>query len=282
MRDGANVQVLLERWWGGGKVADCFPTGRLAALAEVVRLRALWADRFPSYEVAQRFVEWMEMKIREEYAPGVRFSRNRRLRRAGGRRRSNRRKREGGGMTDDSTPIPDVDAAKAEAEMFAEVLEEAFLGVFARRAPESWYEKAAARLSRGMSRKLLDCFNAAHAAGWRQESRVAGLGEAIQLLCEPDRKPAGPYDFPTELAVLVVTRGVADAVLKRVRVGAYNSPDEVVGTALYAIEWAENDKVGKSQLLKFALAAGLADADAGRLIPAEVVFARMRDRASGD
>ena len=65
-------------------MADCFPGGRSAALAEVLRLRALWADRFPSYEVAQRFADWMEMRIREEYAPGVRFSRNRRLRRAGG------------------------------------------------------------------------------------------------------------------------------------------------------------------------------------------------------
>ena len=70
--------------------------------------------------------------------------------------------------------------------------------------------------------------------------------------------------------------------MKRVRAGVYNSPDEVVGSAMHAIEWAENDPVGKARLLKFAIEAGVADSEAGRLIPAEVVFARIRDRLQGD
>jgi antitoxin ParD1/3/4 len=61
--------------------------------------------------------------------------------------------------------------------------------------------------------------------------------------------------------------------------GIYTSPDEVVGSAMHALEFAENDPEGKRRLLRYALSLGIADAEAGRLIPAEVVFARIRDRA---
>jgi hypothetical protein len=61
--------------------------------------------------------------------------------------------------------------------------------------------------------------------------------------------------------------------------GFYTSPDEVVGSAIHALEWAENDPEGKRRLLRYALSLGVADSDAGRLIPAKLVFARLRDRA---
>jgi hypothetical protein len=91
-RDGANVQLLLERWGNGGHVADCFPNGLAASLAEVFRLRAYWADRFPSNDFACSFADWMEIKLREEYAPParVRPSRNHRFRRTKLRRRRSR------------------------------------------------------------------------------------------------------------------------------------------------------------------------------------------------
>lgn len=280
-RDGANVQLLLERWERGGRVKDCFPPGERAALAEVRRLRKHWSQRYAGESgLALRFADWMDEQVRAEYgAPGrFRVTCDRRLRRVRvrGRERVQPRKR-GEWMSDELAAIPDPEAMKAEREMFASVLEQAFLGVLAKRDPEAWYETAARRLSRGSARKLLDFFDTGHAAGSRQEPRAAALGDAIQLLCEPNRKAAGPYDFPTELAVLVVSREAADAVLKRVHSGFYNSPDEVVATAMHAIEWAENDPLGKSQLLKYALAEGIAD-DAGRDIPAHVIFSLMRDR----
>ena len=95
-RDGANVPLLLERWGSGGNVADCFPPSLAAALAEARRLRAAWAKRYPSYDFAPEFAEWMEMKIRKEYAPGVRLSRNLRLRRTRLRRRPARLAPRGG------------------------------------------------------------------------------------------------------------------------------------------------------------------------------------------
>lgn len=180
-------------------------------------------------------------------------------------------------MLDDLDPVPDVEAIRAEGEMFANVLEETFLGLLARREPEPWYERAARRLSQGVARTLLDFFDAAHAAGVRQEPRAEGLAAATELLLDPDRKRAGPYDFPTDLAILVVTRGVADAVLKRVRGGFYHSADEVLGSAMHALKWAEDDPVGRAQLLKFAVGTGLVGEEE-RLIPAEVVFARARER----
>lgn len=53
----------------------------------------------------------------------------------------------------------------------------------------------------------------------------------------------------------------------------------MVSLAMQALDWAENDPVGKRQLLKFAIEAGAADAEAGRLLPAEVVFQRVRECA---
>jgi hypothetical protein len=96
MRDGANVPLLLERWGNGGSVADCFPPGLPAALAEVRRLRASWAKRYPSCDFAPELAKWMELKIREEYAPSVRLSRNLRLRRTTLRRRPARPAPRGG------------------------------------------------------------------------------------------------------------------------------------------------------------------------------------------
>lgn len=181
-------------------------------------------------------------------------------------------------MPEELDPVPDVEAMRAETEMFADVLEEMLLGVLGQRDAEPWYERAARRLSRGVAPTLLAFFDAAHAAGVRQQSRAEALAAATELLLVPDRKRAGPYDFPTDLAILVVTRGVADEVLKRMRGGVYHSADEVVGSAMHAIHWAETDPMGRVQLLKFAVGAGLVDGEEERLIPAEVVFARARER----
>ncbi|HET7462584.1 MAG TPA: hypothetical protein VFJ82_15125 [Longimicrobium sp.] len=172
----------------------------------------------------------------------------------------------------------EAEVIAAEHEMFAEVLSEVFLGVLAEYEPQEWCETAVHRLSRGAAPKLLGSLVAAHAAGMRMDPRAAALAEAIELLCDPDRKRTGPYDFPTTLSVLVVTRETANAVHGLTRSGIYTNADDVVGTAMHALEWAENDPEGKRRLLQFALEAGLDD-EAGRTIPADVVFARARERA---
>ncbi|HEU4561773.1 MAG TPA: hypothetical protein VFS20_28370 [Longimicrobium sp.] len=175
----------------------------------------------------------------------------------------------------------DADAAvtDAEHEMFAGVLSELFLGVFADYESREWFGAAVDLLSRGAAPKLWACLTAAHAAGLRGDPRASAQAEAIDVLCVPDRKAAGPYDFPTELVVLVVGRDVAEMVHTRTGNGFYTSPDEVVGSAMHALEFAENDPEGKRRLLRYALALAVADSEAGRTIPAEVVFARIRDRA---
>ena len=172
----------------------------------------------------------------------------------------------------------------AEHEMFAQGLAALFLGVLSGYKPRAWYDTAVHRLSRGAAPKLWASLTTAHAAGMRMDPRAAAQAEALDLLCETGRKSSGEYDFPAELAVLVVTREVAKAVLEHATSGAYNSPDELIGTALHALRWAENDPEGTRRLLRFALQAENGDGgdEAGQLIPAEVVFARARDRARGD
>jgi len=60
-----------------------------------------------------------------------------------------------------------------------------------------------------------------------------------------------------------VPPAVAAAVLERVRSGIYCDADEVLTIALQLLAWAENEPVGKRQLLHFAVAAEIADSDAG-------------------
>ena len=149
----------------------------------------------------------------------------------------------------------------AEHEMFATVLSELFLGVLGEYAPQEWCDAAVDRLSRGAAAKLWASINAAHAVGLRGDPRASAQAEAIDVLCLRGRKPAGPYDFPTELAVLVVGRDVAAMVHTRTGNGIYTSPDEVVGSAMHALEFAENDSEGKRRLLRDALSPGIADAE---------------------
>jgi len=76
--------------------------------------------------------------------------------------------------------------------------------------------------------------------------------------------------------VLVVTRNVRTALLRRVREGVYASADDVLSSALFALDWAENDPEAKAGLLKHAIEAGNLDAEQDQLIPAEEVFRQAR------
>lgn len=175
----------------------------------------------------------------------------------------------------------DAQVSSAEQEMFAEVLYELFLGVLAGGNPAPWFETAAWRLSRGSSPKLLETLQLAHAAGARMEPRAVALCEAIESLLLAERQPAATYGFPSELAVLVVSRESAAEMLERVRAGLYSSTDDVFSSAIFALGWTENHPLGRVELLKHAVRKGSEDADAGRVIPAEEVFRRARERLGG-
>ena len=64
-------------------------------------------------------------------------------------------------MRNDAETVVD----EAEHEMFATVLYELFLGVFAEYVPAPWYDAAVEMLSRDAAPKLWASLTAAHAAG---------------------------------------------------------------------------------------------------------------------
>lgn len=78
--------------------------------------------------------------------------------------------------------------------------------------------------------------------------------------------------------MLVVTREAINALLQRVRAGVYASADDVLRSALRALEWAENDPAAKARLLRHAVEDGDLDAAQDQLIPADEVFRRARLR----
>ncbi|MGL4637601.1 MAG: type II toxin-antitoxin system ParD family antitoxin [Beijerinckiaceae bacterium] len=66
-------------------------------------------------------------------------------------------------------------------------------------------------------------------------------------------------------------------VVKLVESGRYNSKSEVIREGIRLVE--EREK--RLALLDEALAAGLADAEAGRLVPADDVFKELKALATG-
>jgi antitoxin ParD1/3/4 len=70
----------------------------------------------------------------------------------------------------------------------------------------------------------------------------------------------------------VALGNLENVVVKLVESGRYNSKSEVIREGIRLVE--EREK--RLALLDEALAAGLADAEAGRVIPAEDVFAELR------
>jgi antitoxin ParD1/3/4 len=73
----------------------------------------------------------------------------------------------------------------------------------------------------------------------------------------------------------VALGNLENVVVKLVESGRYNSKSEVIREGIRLVE--EREK--RLALLDGALAAGLADADAGRVIPANDVFAELRSLA---
>lgn len=69
---------------------------------------------------------------------------------------------------------------------------------------------------------------------------------------------------------------VDEAIRRRIASGRYASPDEVMRAALRALERDEEDKARKLAALDAPIERGIADADAGRVLPLDEAFARVR------
>lgn len=73
-----------------------------------------------------------------------------------------------------------------------------------------------------------------------------------------------------------LTPDLDDAIQRRLATGRYASDNEVIRTALLVLERDEEEQARKLAALDAAIARGIADAEAGRVVPLEDAFARIR------
>jgi antitoxin ParD1/3/4 len=74
-----------------------------------------------------------------------------------------------------------------------------------------------------------------------------------------------------------LTPDIESAIRRRVDSGAYKSDVEVIRAGLLALDRHEEDVKRRLAALDASIARGLADADAGRVRPAEEVFDELRE-----
>jgi antitoxin ParD1/3/4 len=75
---------------------------------------------------------------------------------------------------------------------------------------------------------------------------------------------------------ITLTREMEDAIQRRLATGRYASDDDVIRAALRVLERHDEERARKLALLDDALSRGVADAEAGRVMPLEEAFARIR------
>lgn len=75
-----------------------------------------------------------------------------------------------------------------------------------------------------------------------------------------------------------LTPDLQSAIQRRVDSGAYKSDVEVIRAGLRALDRDDEEKASRLAKLDDAIARGIADADAGRVHPAEKVFGELRER----
>jgi antitoxin ParD1/3/4 len=73
-----------------------------------------------------------------------------------------------------------------------------------------------------------------------------------------------------------LTPDLDDAIQRRIASGRYASQSEVIRAALRVLERDEEERARKLAALDAAIARGIADAEAGRVIPLDDAFARIR------
>jgi antitoxin ParD1/3/4 len=75
---------------------------------------------------------------------------------------------------------------------------------------------------------------------------------------------------------LSLTPDLDDAIQRRIASGRYASQSEVIRAALRVLERDEEEQARKLAALDAALARGIADAEAGRVMRLDDAFARIR------
>jgi antitoxin ParD1/3/4 len=73
-----------------------------------------------------------------------------------------------------------------------------------------------------------------------------------------------------------LTPDLDDAIQRRMASGRYASQSEVIRAALRVLERDEEERERKLAALDTAIARGIADAEAGRVMPLDDAFARIR------
>src|ERR1700681_66299 len=73
-----------------------------------------------------------------------------------------------------------------------------------------------------------------------------------------------------------LTSDLDDAIQRRIASGRYASQSEVIRAALRVLERDEEEQARKLAALDDAIARGIADAEAGRVMPLDDAFARIR------
>jgi antitoxin ParD1/3/4 len=73
-----------------------------------------------------------------------------------------------------------------------------------------------------------------------------------------------------------LTPDLDDAIQRRIASGRYASQSEVIRAALRMLERDEEERERKLAALDAAIARGIADAEAGRIMPLDDAFARVR------
>ena len=75
-----------------------------------------------------------------------------------------------------------------------------------------------------------------------------------------------------------LTPELASAIKRRLETGAYKSDVEVIRAGLRALDRDDEETAAKLARLYGSIARGIADADAGRVHPADKVFSELRAR----
>ena len=73
-----------------------------------------------------------------------------------------------------------------------------------------------------------------------------------------------------------LTPDLDEAIQRRIASGRYASQSEVIRAALRVLERDEDEQARKLAALDAAIARGIADAEAGRVMPLDDAFARIR------
>jgi antitoxin ParD1/3/4 len=73
-----------------------------------------------------------------------------------------------------------------------------------------------------------------------------------------------------------LTPDLDDAIQRRIASGRYASQSEVIRAAFRVLERDEEERERKLAALDTAIARGIADAEAGRVMPLDDAFARIR------